>query len=115
MAVIYETGNHIAQVQSSDNNIRFHLAQKFIKYARQAIKGDRSEIPWIAMVIPTNDEIGLWLSEFPQNAARKVGMGDLSIKKEWEKAIEIFPNYRVFIWSLDDDLQGYDSLPLTIK
>ncbi|MBP0018191.1 MAG: hypothetical protein J7647_11680 [Cyanobacteria bacterium SBLK] len=115
MATIYETGNHIAK-SSGD---RFRLAQKFVEYVRQAIKGYTSKIPWIAMVIPTNDEVELWLSEFPQRAAGEVGMADLSIIKEWEKMVEMNPSRRVFIWALDSDLKGDDlrayDQPPTIK
>jgi hypothetical protein len=40
---------------------------------------------------------------------RGAGMGDLSIIKEWEKFKRKIPDHRVFIWSLDSHLQGYDS------
>jgi len=42
---------------------------------------------------------------------RTVGMGDLSIIKEWEEAKKRTPYLRVFIWSLDNDLRGYDYQP----
>jgi len=42
---------------------------------------------------------------------RGAGMGDLSIIKEWEKFKRKVPDRRVFIWSLDSDLQGYDHCP----
>lgn len=38
-------------------------------------------------------------------------MGDISIIKEWEKAIKRTPYLRVFIWSLDKHLMGYDYQP----
>jgi hypothetical protein len=61
------------------------------------------------MQVPTTEEIGEWLSGFPDAAMRGAGMGDLSIIKEWEKFKRKIPDHRVFIWSLDSHLQGYDS------
>jgi hypothetical protein len=61
------------------------------------------------MQVPTTEEIGEWLSGFPDSAMRGAGMGDLSIIKEWEKFKRRIPNRRVFIWSLDSDLERYDS------
>jgi hypothetical protein len=35
-------------------------------------------------------------------------MGDLSMIKEWERQCELHRARRVFIWSLDGHLAGYD-------
>ena len=106
MAVVYETGNHIAQLSDGGNRRRF--AQAFVKRVEKAING---EPPWQIMQVPTLEEIGIWLDEFPDRAMREVSMGDLSIIKEWEKAKTRTPYRRVFIWSLDRDLMGYDHQP----
>ena len=106
MAAIYETGNHIAQLSNGGNRRRF--AKIFVEQVRQAIGGDA---PWQIMQVPTLEEIGVWLHEFPDSAMRTIGMGDLSIIKEWEKAKKRTPHFRVFIWSLDTDLMGYDHKP----
>ncbi|NEP59306.1 MAG: hypothetical protein F6K31_20205 [Symploca sp. SIO2G7] len=106
MAAVYETGNHIAQLSDGRNRRRF--ADFFVKEVKKAIKGDA---PWQIMQIPTLEEIDIWLSEFPDLSMREVGMGDLSIIKEWEKAKKRTPFLRVFIWSLDKDLMGYDHQP----
>lgn len=106
MAAVYETGNHIAQL--SDGRNRRQFAKVFIGQVKKAIKG---EAPWQVMQLPHIDEIGEWLSNFPDSAMRGAGMGDLSIIKEWEKTIRRTPNHRIFIWSLDSDLQGYDYIP----
>ncbi|MDJ0616074.1 MAG: hypothetical protein QNJ63_04860 [Calothrix sp. MO_192.B10] len=63
------------------------------------------------MEVPSIEEIGEWLSRFPDSAMRGAGMGDLSIIKEWEKFTKRVPNRRIFIWSLNTDLQGYDYHP----
>jgi len=106
MAVVYETGNHIAQISNGGNRRRF--AEFFVKQVKKAITG---EAPWQVMQLPTTEEVGEWLSGFPDSAMGGAGMGDLSIIKEWEKFKGKIPNRRVFIWSLDSDLQGYDYSP----
>lgn len=106
MAAVYETGNHIAQLPDGRNRRRF--AQSFVKQVQKAINGDA---PWQIIQVPTIAEIGMWLSQFPDGAMQGVGMGDISIIKEWEKAIKRTPYIRVFIWSLDKDLMGYDYQP----
>ena len=106
MAAVYETGNHIAQLSDGGNRRRF--AEVFIQEVKNAIKG---ETPWQVMQLPDIEEVGEWLNNFPDSAMRGAGMGDLSIIKEWDKMIRIIPSCRIFIWSLDTDLQGYDHNP----
>lgn len=106
MAAVYETGNHIAHLSDGRNRRRF--AKSFVEQVKKAITG---EAPWKVMQVPTTEEIGDWLSGFPDSAMRGAGMGDLSIIKEWEKFKRRVPECRVFIWSLDNDLQGYDHCP----
>ena len=106
MAAVYETGNHIAQLPDGGNRRRF--AEVFVEQVQQAIRG---EAPWIILQVPTLEEIGMWLNKFPDSAMRTASMGDLSIVEEWEKAIARTPYLRVFIWSLDKDLMGYDRQP----
>ena len=106
MAAVYETGNHIAHL--TDGGHRRKFAQLFTEQVRKAITG---EAPWQIMQLPDIEEVKEWLSGFPDEAMRNVSMGDLSIKKEWEKMRIKTPNYRVFIWSLDSDLKGYDYNP----
>nr|WP_242032740.1 hypothetical protein [Oscillatoria sp. FACHB-1406] len=104
MAAIYETGNHIAQL--SNGYDRRRCAEFFVEQVQMAIAGDA---PWQVMQVPTVEEIGDWLSEFPDLAMRGAGMGDTSIIKEWKKMKKKLPARRVFIWSLDSDLKGYDA------
>ncbi|WP_017326734.1 hypothetical protein [Synechococcus sp. PCC 7336] len=106
MAAVYETGNHIAHL--ADGGYRRKFARLFTEQVQKAMRG---EAPWQIMQLPSVEEVEEWLSDFPDEAMRKVSMGDLSIKKEWEKMRIKTPNYRVFIWSLDSDLQGYDRTP----
>ena len=106
MAAVYETGNHIAQLSDGGNRRRF--AEAFVLEVQKAINGDA---PWIVLQVPMLEEIRMWLNKFPDSAMRGVGMGDLSIIKEWKKAKKRTPYLRVFIWSLDKHLMGYDHQP----
>ena len=106
MATVYETGNHIAKLANGGNRRRF--AQLFVKQVEQAMTG---VAPWQVMQVSTTEEFGKWLTGFPDAAMRRKGIGDLSIIKEWENFKRKIPDRRVFIWSLDSDLQGYDHRP----
>ena len=106
MAAVYETGNHIAHLSDGRNRRRF--AEAFVEQVKKAMTG---EAPWQVMQVPTTEEVGDWLNGFPDSAMRGAGMGDLSIIKEWEKFKGKVPDCRIFIWSLDSDLQGYDYCP----
>jgi hypothetical protein len=48
------------------------------------------------------------LEAFPDSASQRIGMGDLSIKKEWEALCSQYRMSRVWIWTLDGDLAGHD-------
>ena len=49
-----------------------------------------------------------WLDAFPDAAMQGLGMGDLSIKKEWEDLCAKYSMSRVRVWTLDVDLAGLD-------
>ena len=106
MAAVYETGNHIAHLSDGRNRRRF--AEAFVEQVKKAMTG---EAPWQVMQVPTTEEVGDWLNGFPDSAMRGAGMGDLFIIKEWEKFKGKVPDCRIFIWSLDRDLKGYDYCP----
>ena len=104
IATVLETGNHIAQ--NGDGHQRRECAGDFVEVVRQAAE---QSLPWALVHLPGNagDFIG-WLGDFPDSAMREIGFGDLTIVNAWEDACERFPGWRVAIWSLDHDLQGYD-------
>jgi hypothetical protein len=108
-AAIVETGNHIAQL--ADGNLRRAYAAKFVQQVQAAIAGDA---PWTPTQSVDTETVGSWLNEFPDHAMRGVGIGDLSIIKEWETACVRHPNYRVYIWSLDGGLIGFDRAAMII-
>jgi len=106
MAAIIETGNHIAQL--ADGRQRRRFAELFADQVRQALQGNA---PWRPTPMPNVDSIALWLDIFPNHAMQGVGMGDLSIIKEWEAACTRHPRHRVTVWSLDHALVCYDRTP----
>lgn len=103
MAAIIETGNHIAHV--SDGRLRRQAAERFVEQIRAALEG---EAPWKPLNLPSHHDLSAWLLDFPDSAMRQVGMGDLSIQKEWAALCTKHPLTRVAIWSADADLQGFD-------
>lgn len=106
MAAIIETGNHIAQL--ADGRQRRQFAQLFADEVRKALQGTA---PWRPTQMPSGEVIEQWLEYFPDHAMREIGMGDLSIIKEWEAACARHPYHRVTIWSLDHAIAGYDRIP----
>lgn len=102
MAAIIETGNHIAQL--ADGRHRRKFATIFAEAVRAALRG---EAPWRAMQAPGIEVIEKWLDEFPNHAMRGVGMGDLSIIKEWSAVKARHPTHHVTIWTLDRAMGGF--------
>ena len=104
MATIIETGNHVAQ--NGDGNQRRQTAERFVEVVNGAIK---HEAPWtIPNPLFSPEDLAEYLVDFPDNAMRKIGLGDLSIVKEFEHQCKLHSDRRVFIWSIDEHLGGYD-------
>ena len=103
MAAVFEAGNHIAQL--ADGRVRREAAATFAKEIKKALSGDA---PWKPMRFPDQETLTAWLDDFPDAAMRGLGMGDLSIWKDWQKQCTLYPMSRVRVWSLDDDLAGLD-------
>lgn len=103
MAAIVEVGNHIAQIGSGA--LRRAAAERFIGEVRKALA---DEAPWKPINFPSNQEVLSWLDAFPDAAMQGLGMGDLSVKKEWEDLCAKYRMSRVRVWTLDDDLAGLD-------
>lgn len=107
MTAILETGNHIGQ--NGKGGQKRMAAERFVKLVRQAIQG---EAPW-SISNPPFDSVAIdqYLDEFPDSAMRGVGFGDLSIIKEFERHCALNAGRRVFIWTRDEHLRGYDRPP----
>lgn len=103
LATIYETGNHIAQ--NGDGRVRRRTAELFVQQVRAAFAGTA---PWSPTLVPEPEDFMQWLAGFPDHAARGVGMGDLSIIQAWEQQCALNQGRRVYIWTYDEHLRGYD-------
>ncbi len=103
MAAIVEVGNHIAHVANGTQ--RRAAAERFVKEVRSALA---DEAPWKPINFPSNQEVLSWLDAFPDSATKRVGMGDLSIRQEWESCCRQYSMSRVWVWTLDGDLAGLD-------
>ena len=106
MAAIFEAGNHIAQLD--DGRQRRGCAKVFRDQVRAALSGSA---PWTPIQLPDAREVAIWIAEFPDAAMRRIGIGDLSIIKAWERTCVQNRRKRVRIWSLDQHLAGFDSNP----
>lgn len=104
MAAIIEAGNHIAHL-AGDGQIRRRAAQGFVSLVSDALC---DVAPWKPMNFPDKSQLLAWLADFPDCAMRQMGMGDLSIRKEWDHLCQRYPMTRVRVWSLDADLAGLD-------
>ncbi len=102
-ASVFETGNHIAQ--NGNGSQRRECAERFIEEIKLAFKG---ETPYKPTSFPEMEEVLSWIDDFPDSAMRETGLADLSIIKEWESACKQFKEHRIYIWSLDEHLKGYD-------
>lgn len=106
MAAVYETGNHISQ--QGDGQERRVAAELFVKQVRKAMNGDS---PFGPTKIHDTEEVKEWLTDFPDDAMRGIGIGDRSIIEVWEQQCTLNQARRVVIWTYDDDLDGYDREP----
>lgn len=103
MATILETGNHIGQ--NGDGNQRRICAQRFVHQVRMALAG---ESPFQPIDFLQARQLDSWLDEFPDQAGRGIGLGDLTIIHDWKRVCDQNPGLRVYIWSLDQHLSSYD-------
>ncbi len=112
MTTILETGNHIGQ--NGDGRQRRQAAERFVEQVRLALQG---QSPFTPTPLFSREDLGGWLSEFPDWAMRSdsrgkgSGLGDLSIVKAFERQCLLTPFRRVYIWSLDEQLAHYDRTP----
>lgn len=102
MATIVETGNHISHIKSNDKNVRFVIANEFIKKVKMALEGTK---PFKALEWEVK-EIGEWIDIFPIEASKKISFGDCSIKAQFKKLCKQFSDFSIKIWSKDDDLKN---------
>lgn len=106
MATVFETGNHISQ--NGDGRQRRRCAEEFVTQLQLALKG---QSPFTPIDFVEADKMQRWLDEFPDWAMQGGGLGDLSIVHDWQRVCEQNKARRVYIWSLDKHLGGYDRGP----
>ena len=106
MAVVYETGNHIAHHGTGGE--RRGVAERFSDQVSKALSGHS---PFSPTRIHDAEDVRAWLTDFPDYAVKGIGFGDRSIIEIWEQQRALNPSRRTVIWAYDDDLQGYDSAP----
>ena len=105
LAAVYETGNHVGRIR--DGNQRRRFAKVFRDRVTEALQG---AAPWSPVLYPDAEQLVEWLREFPEYAMRnEMGLADFSIMKDWEVTRALHRHRRVRIWSLDSDLQSYDT------
>ncbi|SFU46820.1 hypothetical protein [Alicyclobacillus macrosporangiidus] len=107
LSSIIETGNHIAHL--ADGFQRRQAAERFTELLKKIARG---EFPWTMDKLSMDrKDLEFYASHFPDYAVRGVGMGDLSIIREFTRYVErIGPSVSgivVKIWSLDAHLSGY--------
>lgn len=105
MSTIIESGNHIAHI--ADGTVRREKAMKFQEFLRKTAK---EEAPWTLYGVELSKEDLLILAdEFPEKALQmRMGIGDMSIIRFYEKYKEVTPAVgRIMIWSTDRHLAGY--------
>lgn len=103
-ATVIETGNHIAHI--SDGNLRYKTAQKFCEAMNKTVSG---EAPWTYYGSQlTEEDLMKICAGFPEAAQNKVGFGDLSIIRAYEKYKDEIPGIgEIRIWSYDKHLAAY--------
>ena len=107
MATVVETGNHIGQIGQSGAERR-RCAVELAAVVRDAVT---TQVPWVLVPLPDQDDLVALLDRFPDDATRGVGLGDVSIVDAWHRTCERFQGSQVTVWSLDTHLQGYDRAP----
>ena len=106
MATVLETGNHIGQ--NGDGKQRRQCAERFVKQVQRALAG---ESPFSPIDFVETEKMQRWLNDFPDWVSQGSGLGDLSIKHDWQRLCDQNKGRRVYIWSLDNHLSSFDRGP----
>lgn len=103
VAVLVETGNHIAHIP--DGTLRRRVALKFVDLVKRAINMEGN---WNVMPEISEDILERILVSFPKHASSEIGFGDVSIIEQFEDYWQNRqPIGEMRIWSLDDHLSAY--------
>jgi hypothetical protein len=105
LATIIETGNHIAHI--NDGNIRRKIANNFSDFIRASLD---NESPWFYDSFELSKEDLLYIADnLPQKAMAQIGLGDISIIRQYENFKEKNGAIgKIMIWSVDGHLKMYN-------
>jgi hypothetical protein len=88
------------------------LAERFVALVQPALGNVAGHAPrTVQDPLLDPEDLQRYLDEFPGCAMQGLGLGDLSILKEFERQCALHQARRIFIWSLDADLAAYDRVP----
>ena len=95
LATVLETGNHIAQ--NGNGNVRRTKAKELADFV---VKSLEEASPFLSPPFWQDEDLRAWMSQFPTSAMQRIGLGDVSIKRDLERARERLPSATpVEIWS----------------
>lgn len=106
LTTILETGNHVGHIV--DGAARRDRAEKLARLVDDVLA---RTVPFIPMFYWTEETVRAWCRELPDWVAKESGLGDLTIKQEWDRLCALNPARRVYIWSIDDHLRAFDRSP----
>ncbi len=100
LATVLETGNHIAQ--NGNGNVRRAKAKELADFVAKSLE---EASPFLSPPFWQNEDLRAWMVQFPTSAMQGIGLGDVSIKRDLERARERLPSATpVEIWSKDSHL-----------
>ena len=100
LATVLETGNHIAQ--NGNGNVRRTKAKELANFVGKSLE---ESSPFLSPPFWQDEDLRAWMVQFPTSAMQGIGLGDVSIKRDLERAKERLPSATpVEIWSKDDHL-----------
>lgn len=103
VAVLVETGNHIAHIFNGD--VRRKIAKNFVEIVTKA---QNMEDNWNLSPAISDKVLKAILTCFPDKAVQGLGFGDVSIIKQFEDYWNnCQPIGEMRIWSFDHHLDGY--------
>lgn len=104
LVALVEAGNRVARL--ADGADRYRCAARLVSLARAAL---RREAPFILRFGPTAAEFGDVLDGLPDQSKQEIGFADAAILDAYHRVVETSPGRRVFIWTFDAHLRGYDT------
>ena len=103
IAVVFETGNHIADLADGGNRRRYATV-----LCEEVDKALRNKAPWVLVPPPDDSQLAKWLDRFPDCAMREINLKHLSLMELWESQCKKLFGTRVLIWSRDNKLKACD-------